>query len=536
MSVEMERVTVEPVCTLPSGCAASGVTNDGHVIAVCTQPDNRICFSWDGLCGEPFDRLPELRDKSLAIFASDDGNHVAYVGSRGDQVFVGRDGGEDPAFEGFSQSVPPVFGGGGRHLAYGAKPLGGEYRLIVDGTPVGTAEVAPIEAAYSLDGERLAYVEMRGATRTEVEFRIVLDGQPGEWFAGMRNAPGAMQFSPDGRRFAYYTIDGQGHARWFVDGIGQRVINDTRPMSLARMRGVGVVDPPLPARFSPDSSRFAYFADVVEKGVAMIEDDVAGPLVKAVGAPVFSPDSRHLAYGAQTDVKTVALVLDGVASGEWPATNGGMAVFSPDGNRLAMTLEREEGGLFRKRRLFSVAIDGRRSPEEEAEDSSGTATFSPDGRQIAWWLQRNGRAAPILDGVIQNVPWSVESDVRFDAAGRLVYGAQVAGSWTVVHGDQPGPLADDMLSLRTLDERFGRDPWAHGPSPFRISATGQVAWVGVVDGKFRPVLDDELGPAFDGILACQVGHGGDVTWWAQRDDVVYRVDRATDDVRLSKRV
>ena len=376
MCAEMD-VTIEPVCSMPPGCAADAVTTDGHVIAFCLTDDNRLRFVWDGVPGEPFDALGELRDKSTAVFVSDDGAHVAYMAVRGESNFVGRDGTEDPPFAMLSRSVPPTFGGGGRHLAYGAQIAEDEHRLILDGVPVGDEALGPTAAVFSPDGERLAYIEMQGEGRSDTRCRIVLDGRPGEWFAGTRNAPGAMQFSPDGRRFAYYAIDGEAHARWFVDGVPQRLFNESLSLSLARIRGIGVLEPPLPAGFSPDSQRFAYFADVVEKGVAIIEDDEPGPLFKAVTAPVFSPDSRHVAYVGQTYGKKVALVIDGAVSHEWDATRTGEPVFSPDSQRVALTLERETGGFLRKRKSYSVAIDGRSSPEEPGDDASNAPVVQP---------------------------------------------------------------------------------------------------------------------------------------------------------------
>jgi roadblock/LC7 domain-containing protein len=339
MNAEM-HVTIERVCSLPPGCAAEAVTADGHIIAFCPTEDGRLTFLWDGVAGAPFDGLFDLRDKSPAVFSSDDGAHIAYAGMRGEDSFVGRDGREDPPFAGFSRSVPPTFGGGGRHLAYGAQTAGGDYRLVVDGEPVGSQPLAPTAAVFSADGEHLAYMEMRGEGR-DTECRIVLDGRPGDWFAGTRNAQGAMQFSPDGRHFAYYAIDGNGHARWSVDGVAQRLFNETTTLSLTRLRGIGALEPPLPARFSPDGQRFAYFADVVEKGVAMVENDVPGPLFKGVGVPVFSQDSRHLAYVAQTFDKKVGVVLDGALTAEWSATGAGEPVFSSDSRRVAVMLERE---------------------------------------------------------------------------------------------------------------------------------------------------------------------------------------------------
>jgi hypothetical protein len=457
------------------------------------------------------------------MFASDDGNHLAYVGSRGGGVFVGIDDREDPPLEEFSRSVPVVFGGA--HDAYGGKPAGGEYRLILDGRPIGAADVAPMEAAFSPDGERLAYVEMRMEPGRQLEYRIVLDGQAGGWFSGMRNAAGAMQFSPDGKRFAHYTIDGKGHARWHVDGVGQRAFNDVRPISIATFRGVGVVDPPLPARFSPDGRRFAYFADVVEKGVAILEDDVAGPLFKAVGIPVFSPDSRHLAYAAQTFTKTIALVRDGAIVGEWPGTGSGDPVFSPDGGKVALTVQRQEGGLFRKQLVWSLIVDGQLVGEEPGEDGAAIPAFGPDGEHVYWWVKRkDGRTALVIDGAVQDLPWSMASDPRFDASGRLVFVGTIGAVTTLIVDGQPGPSADELVSLRTLAEIFGSDPWRPPPTPFRMTTGGHVAWAGRFGDTHCPVFDQDVGPAFDDIVACRAD-GDAVRWWAQRDDTIYTVGR-----------
>src|SRR3990172_4020463 len=101
------------------------------------------------------------QNAAAALFSSEDGAHVAYVGRGGEKVFVGRDNREEPPFDAFSGSVPPTFGGGGRHLAYAAQVPGGDFRLIVDGEPMGTSSVAPIAPVVSPDGGRLAYVEMR---------------------------------------------------------------------------------------------------------------------------------------------------------------------------------------------------------------------------------------------------------------------------------------------------------------------------------------------------------------------------------------
>jgi hypothetical protein len=521
---DMRGLTVEPVSTLPDGVLLYLVTDDGHTISMGSEPDHRLRLCWDEVCGQPFDRFLELRDGSIALFVSPDGRHVAHVGVRRDRGFVGRDGVEGPALENISRSVPPVFGGD--HLAYGANLPGSNVRLILDGQPIGENELAPIAATFSPDGSRLAYVEMRGDGRTEVEHRIVLDGQPGEWFRGMRNAAGAMQFSPDSKRFAYYTIDGKGHARWFVDGIGQQVINDVRPLRLNS--GMGLLDPPLPARFSPDGRRFVYFADVVEKGVAMVEDDRPGPRFKSLGPPTFSADSRHLTYTGETFSKSVAIVVDGEIVGEWPGSMRGRLTFSPDGNHVATTIGREEGFLFKKRTVYSLAVDDQLLGSELGRDAAQFPTFSPDGAHVAWWVQRPaGDAVALIDGSPHEGPWSVDSEIRFTADGTPIFQAKIGAKSTVVVGYRPGPLADTMVSLRTIVQAFGRDPWITPWTPYRVTASGDVAWAGRFGKKDRPVFDDEVGPEFDAIVACTV-ETSSVVWWGQRGDTVYRIERSID--------
>lgn len=208
-SAENRDFTTEALFTLPPDCTPDAVTSDGHLVTSWAQPDGRMRFVWDDIAGEPFDGVLDMRDKLSAIFTSENGAHLAYAGQRGDNTFIGRDAAEGPSGEGFSRSVPPVFSPDGRHLAYGAYTEG-EFRLIVDGAFAGEL---PIAAVFSPDGERLAFVEVREVANGAAEQRIVIDKTPGHWFRGMRNARGAMQFSPDSRRFAYYRIDEEGHSQ-----------------------------------------------------------------------------------------------------------------------------------------------------------------------------------------------------------------------------------------------------------------------------------------------------------------------------------
>lgn len=341
----------------------------------------------------------------------------------------------------------------------------------------------------------------------------MLDGVAGPWFRGMRNAQDAMQFSPDGRRFAYYRINEGLEGQWVVDGVAQRWVNDVPPLGLAQLRGVGVLDPPMVALFSPDSRRFAYWADVKEKGVAIIEDDSAGPLFHAASRPLFSPDSRHLAYTAQTFEKHSLLVLDGAAGPEWPTKDTGDPVFSPDSQHTALTMRREEGGLLRKHRVCTVIVDGQLLAEHPGDDASALPVFSPDGNHVAWTLQRGTESFVFIDDQA-GPPMQAVGELRFTPSGRSVHVANLGQSDSVVVDGRPGPLAQSLLYT-------GGDP---ANPEFRVSPLGDhVAWVGQFSDGVRPVIDDRIGPAFEQMPFCAFRDNESAEWLGQRGATIYRV-------------
>jgi hypothetical protein len=511
---------LETVCSMPEGCNAFAATADGHVAAFWPQSDGRLRFVWDGVAGDPFDGLVEMRDKSAAIFVSPDGAHLAYVGLRGGRGFVGRDGGEDASFGDFSRSVPPVFSHDGGHLGYGVI-VGDDGRLVLDGQIVGDAPLAPIEVVFSADGV-LAFVEMRAAPDGGHDVRIVLDGHPGEWFRGMRNARGAMQFSPDGRRFASYRIDTRGHGQWVIDGVPMRLVNDAHPVSLARMRGVGVLDPPLVARFSPDGSRFAWFADLVDGGVAIAEDDLPGPSFKAVGKPVFSPDSRRLAYVAQTLAGTWTLVVDGRPTDELRSTDAGVPVFSPDSRHVAVALCHDEGGVFRRRHLVRMIQDGAPLLEVPGDVACQHVVFSPDGQRLGWWVQTGPETTVMVDlDRVATVGQIVGYQV-FTASGLLAFAATTPGKSATVYLDGlAGPRAEELLLPRTARmETWSVDDDAP-ITPFAVSPDGgHVCWAGRFADGVRPVVDDRVGPILEDIIAWDFDASGVARWWVRQGDTI----------------
>jgi hypothetical protein len=524
----------EAVVTLLPDRHLDAVTSDGHGISFWPRPNGGLRFAWDGRAEHPpFDRLGELRDGSPAVFASANGAHVAYMAGRGERMFVGHDGGESPAYGDLTRSVPPVFNSDGSHLAYGAGD-GGEFALVFDGQRVNDLPVAPIQAVLSPDGSRLAFVELRprDGDPDEADFRVVLDGRPGPWIAGMRNDTGVMPFSPDGRRFAYREHTDDLRVRWVVDGVPQQWATDPvhlRDVMHRLKTRVAAVGEPVAAAFSPDSRRFAYFADVPQKGVAIVEDDIPGPLVKAVYPPVFSPDSRHLAYLARQSDDKLTLVMDGTPGPAWVATDAWGPTFSPDGNHVAVVLHREEGGFLRRKQVYSLVIDGRVVSDQVAEDISLEPSFSPDGNHVAWWFLRGSERRLMVDADPHPGVGNVESMPVYTSVGRLVCAVRTpdGASSTVMLDGRLGPPAEAHATMCSALRQYGRELAPHPDVPFAVSRDGDhVAWVGLLRGEWRPVLDDRVGPGFSMPFAWSFDDDGRATWYLQREQVLYRVTAA----------
>jgi hypothetical protein len=514
MSIASSAFLEERLFRLPPGCSATGATSTQHVFGIEELADGRVRFHWDGVPGQPFDELASTRT-GRAVYWSRGGTNLAFVGVRGGRFFVTRDGVEEGPYDTVSNSVPPTFSPDGRSLVYGASSSGSP-RLVRDGQEIGQAVLAPIQAVFSPDGSRSAYVEYRESP--EEAYRIVVDDAPRPWGGGMRNAGGAMQFSPDGSRFAYYWIDGKGGARWVVDEHEQQVINDNRNIGLAQMRGIAAMERPLMASFSPDGRRFAYVADVLEKGVAVVEDDQRGALFRAVGWPVFSPDSARLAYHAQTFEKRSGLVVDGSIDATFPTEAAGIPTFSADSGRVALSLMRRDGGFLRKRETYLMLCDDVVLGERQGTDASDVPVFSPDGSHLAWWVARGDDRSLLVDGNVMEPAGGLLGDPAYTSSGRLVHPSLGATGATIFVDGRGGPVAEALVAPTFLE--YAPDSMF---KPFEPSPDGDhVAWAGFIDGAERPVVDDRVGPMFDHVLDW---HWDDeaVTWLAQRGDEIFRV-------------
>jgi hypothetical protein len=96
------------------------------------------------------------------------------------------------------------------------------------------------------------------------------------------------------------------------------------------------------------------------------------------------------------------------------------------------------------------------------------------------------------------------------------------GHWTgertyVMVNGRSGPESRGLIARKPVDEVH---ELLMGETSLRplVSASpdGQhVAWVGVIDGRPRPVLDHRVGPPVDDVLDWEIGPDGVARWWAR---------------------
>jgi hypothetical protein len=463
-------------------------TDDGaHVIGF-EDVDGRRRVYWDGASGSPFDELLLRRDGKVF---TPDRNHAALYGRRGKEFFVVIDGVESPAYADVTRSVPPTFSADGSRVLYGAL-LDGRYALIVDGAPLGTDHLAPLPAVFSPDGQRVAYgAENRRATGTADPAErqwVVVDGVAGPAFRGLSSVPGAILFSPDSRRLAYFARDDDG-SHTVLDGVVGPAFAD-----------VGVLT------FSPDSRRLAHPV-VLAKGMAAVVDGQQGPTFDQVGPIVFSPDSRRHAHFARRG-KRWTTVVDGSPGPDFVEMYGlGSPTFSPDSRQVAYLGQEDGSGLlgrFKRRTILMVDV----ARIVEVDEPGSDVHFSPDGEHVAfkgrsvdgWRVYVDGTPGPPFDEV--GVPeWS--------SAGRLGYPVKRLGTWSMALDHQAGPPCDDIGVVDGVLSRFTTDG-AH------------IVWAGWTGRKCWPAVDDAAGPLYDGVGRPLVS-GDQIEWLAVRDGSVWRV-------------
>jgi len=398
------------------------------------------------------------------------GCHLAKVeGERGKEVFVRRDGRRGKAYEDVSH---PVFSLDGSTLGYAVRGVAGSRFVINDLEGPIFDEVLPDTFAFGNDGKRHAYLARKAGrlvavvdgavqagadgdmvpwlqppvfsadgsrvgylegSRLRKKMRVVVDGKPGEIFDGV--ALQSLQFSADGRRFAYaandrslgdswfYVLDGRRGQAFDALGVSSAFSPDGKRFASAARKAQqwflvvdgepevpieGIVDHSL--MFSPDSRRLAYAVATRDRRAYLVVDGKAGPVHDGIGgswppgiAPnrasmqalyglgsassiQFSPDSRRIAYLARSG-PIQRVYVDGQAEDvEMDFLVGGM-VFSDDSKRLAY------GG--RRGNKFFLVVDGKKGDDY---DALGYFGFSQDGKQIAFAARKGEKFVVVVDG------------------------------------------------------------------------------------------------------------------------------------------
>ena len=463
-------------------------TDDGaHVLALQDVNRGRRLY-WDGVWGRPFDELVPRRDGN--IFSADF-NHTALYGKRGADCHVVIDGIESPAYPDLTRSVPPTFSADGSRVLYGAR-IGDRYALIVDGVPFGSDHLAALPAVFSPDGRRIAYgaEDRHGVAPGRPAERqwVVVDGDAGPSFRGLFSEPGALVFSPDSRRLAYGARGDSGN-HLVVDGVVGPAYKD-----------IGQ------AVFSPDSRRLAHVVGLSGGMTAMV-DGQQGPVFDQVGPVVFSPNSRRVAYFARRGKRWLA-VVDGSPGRDFAEWYGlGSPVFSPDSRHVAFLGQEDGGGLLGrfKRKTFLV-VDGARIVE--VDEPSSDVHFSPDGSHTAF----AGRSAGAWHMYVDGTPGPEFQEVGVPAwstSGRLAYPVRHLNNWSVALDHQVGPTYAELAVVDGVACRF--------------TADGEhVAWAGWTGAKSQPIVDQDLGPWYEGVGRPLV-RADHVEWLGLRDGAMWRV-------------
>jgi WD40 repeat protein len=458
-------------------------TRDGRHLFWFDQSEPGVSrLVWDGVAGEPFTALLDQRGGGSIIF-SPDGNHISFYVQTDGSFRVAMDDGFGPRFENISRSVAPAFTADGAHIAYGAF-RDGTVQLFVDHELRESGILAPVAPVWSPDGARLAWVEQDRPDDPTARQRIVVDGSAGPWAAGVSNAEGGIQFSPDSRRLAHFESRGNGEFRCMVDGVPGPIVRDA-------------VTP----TWSPDSSRFVYMARL-EREAALVDEGSLGPRWAEGLVTGFGPTGR-LACVVSPGRGRWQMVVDGAAGPVHREVN--VPIFSSDG-RIAYGVSDSAGGLVgRFRTEARMTIEGTPVDDHVWDETSGGA-FSPDGTRLFYRAQQGKEFFGIIDG--QGGPGVAGvGPVAWLPDGRVAYLSDTG-------------LLIDHERVCSVDELAT-------PDPQRILVTSldgsRLGWGGRRPDGWHPIVDDHLGPAYAGVSAAHFEADGTAMFHAVRNSHIYRV-------------
>lgn len=236
---------------------------------------------------------------------SPDGRHVAYCVAEGSKRYVVIDGRKSPAYEAVFGSASSAFSFSpdGSRVAYWFR-RDGKWHHWLDGKEGPPADQPGDGTEFSRDSKH--YATVAGPPGAQ---RLWVDGKPGpshgsvtfrgfsqdgehfvaeaDWGTVLLNhrevAQGAFpELGPSGLRLAYQTSQ-NAETRWVVDGVKGPI----------KASGCCL-------DFSPDGQHVAYLGWDEHGPVAVIDQQVKGPIARDRGPReiIFGPDSRFVAYAA----------------------------------------------------------------------------------------------------------------------------------------------------------------------------------------------------------------------------------------------
>jgi len=393
----------------PKFAAVQDILFAGNRLAyVATRHDRKAVVVLDGKEMPAYDRVGHLR--------GNEEGHVAFVGTNGQNWTVVVDGAnvgahQRPAEEHDNRTL--VLSPVGARVAYvslARQRDGNDVDLYVDGKVVRTA-AGVHSVIFSPDGRRLmaSFTENKPSRNTTE--RVMVDDWTSLDYEGIpaegsvtRGFPN-MQFSPDGKRFAFLARNA--HSSFVV-------VDGQESQGYSKIQNF---------RFSSDGRRYAFEAYDPPGGWVVVVDGKEGPKLYGLadGSLTFSPDGSRVAYAAALTpaVRDRVAVIDGQPQQVQPGTFEPRApkdlaswqgrlrrifVFSPDGRRLAL-IDRTSGSV---RGAGALVIDGTR---QASGHLFTPPIFSEDGRRFAsavwlnqrWHLVIDGKGTPI-DGDLYEVP------------------------------------------------------------------------------------------------------------------------------------
>jgi len=426
------------------GSSLSVAPRSAHV-AFRVRGEAGTAWHVDGEAGPAFDEVGAMR-------FSDDGAHFAYLGRRGAEWHLVRDGAQAPAGVAEVEADSLRFAPDGAHLAFvgvTAPEHGARAACVVlDGKP--GPPHADVDAASLLLSRAgaVAYLASEGAE----EF-AVLDGKPGP-----RHPKGSvsdLRLSADGKRVGY-ALRTEGGRAIVVDG-----------KASAAYAWVG------PVTFAPVGARWLCGVKKGTKAVVVV-DGVEGPEFDDLGAPgpLFSPDGTRTAYAAMR-AGSFLVVADGVEGKAYKRIGSESLVFSPDGKRLAYWASDGKKPFF--------VVDGvEQPPVDLVMTGSAGFAFGPDAQRFAYGARKGGSwvvvtasgDGPATEGIGAGFP-------VFSPNGEHVCTeARVQGRWVLVVDQAIGEAVDGFAEGPLA---FGQD----GATPACAARVGS-AWHLYAGGRLSP--------------------------------------------------